>query len=133
MYMDGIFDMFDLIKNAFKKKPEAPAPKVKRGKKVEKTNKELATERGEPYVDVVKVEFDSDSPRLGSFEIDWNQHFVEMLVKHGYVGKSPEQIVDQWFTDLCRNVVLETYEQEQADPSARVIKKDLGNGRTEIG
>jgi len=28
---------------------------------------------------------------------------------------------------------LETYEQEQADPAARVTKKDLGNGRTEIG
>ena len=121
--------MFDAIKKLFKKEPDS-VPKVK---KVKKTDKELATDRDEPYVNVIKVEFDSDSPRLGSFEIDWNQQFVEMLVKHGYAGKTSEQVVDQWFTDLCRNVVLETYEQEQADPAVRVTKKNLGDGLNEIG
>jgi len=114
--------MFDAIKKLFKKKPA-----------VKLSAKEQATVDGLPYVTVIKVDIDVNTPRLGSFEIDWNSYFVDMLRKHGYVGKTDEQIVDQWFTDLCRNVVLETYEQEQADPAARVTKKDLGNGRTEIG
>lgn len=119
---------------ARKKKPKVAPPAVKiKARKAKLTEKELATQSGKPYVNIVKVEFDSDSPRLGSFEIDWNEHFVKMLMQHGYVSQSPEQVVDLWFTDLCRNVVLETYEQEQADPAARVSKKDIGGGRSEIG
>ena len=42
-------------------------------------------------------------------------------------------IVDRWFQEICRNVVLETYEQEQADPDLRrVSRRNLGDGRTEI-
>ena len=68
--------------------------------------------------------------------LDWNDKFIANLVRAGY-QKQPNEpenvIVDRWFQDVCRNVVLETYEQEQADPDKRYSnRKDLGNGRTEI-
>jgi hypothetical protein len=95
------------------------------------TEKELATEAKEPYVSIVRVELDPAQPGNGSFELDWNEYFVNKLVRNGYSGKSDEQIVDQWFQDVCRHVVLETYEQYDAN-TVRVTKRDLGNGRSEI-
>lgn len=96
------------------------------------TEKELATQAQEPYVSIVSVEVDSAQPGNGSFELDWNEHFVTKLIRHGYTGKSDEQIVDQWFQDVCRHVVMETYEQYEANNTARVSRRDLGDGRQEI-
>jgi hypothetical protein len=45
-------------------------------------------------------------------------------------------IVDRWFQTVCRNIALEIYEQNQADPDNRDVRvirsRDLGNGRTEV-
>jgi len=122
----GLFDRF-------KKKP-VPAPKVE-PKAKKKTAKEIATENKEPYVDIVSVELDPENIGQGSFEIDWNDYFVAKLVRSGYKGKDDEQIVDQWFQDVCRHVVLETYEQYDANNPRTVNtvqKKDIGGGRTEV-
>ena len=111
-------------------------------KKVEfavKTPKELATERGEPWVSVLSVELDPDNIGNGAFELDWNDKFVTNLVRAGYQSRPGEEdsaIVDRWFQDVCRNVVMENFEQWEAnqpyDARPRVIdKKDLGDGRTE--
>ena len=135
--------------NIFKKKPEtAPEPaqkvteevkesKPKRSKspKPKKTPKELATGRGEPWVHIVSVELDPENVGQGAFELDWNEFFVAKLVRAGYKGRDDQQIVDQWFQDVCRNVVLETYEQMEANnprPPSGVQRKDLGGGRTEV-
>lgn len=113
-----------------------PRPKRPRTPKPTLSAKELATERGEPYVNVITVELDPDNIGAGAFELDWNDKFLANLVRAGY-QKQPNEpehvIVDRWFQDVCRNVVLETYEQEQADPDLRrVSRKNLGDGRTEI-
>jgi hypothetical protein len=45
------------------------------------------------------------------------------------------EIVDRWFQNVCRNVVMETWEQEQAmnpTPQRHIQKRDLGDGRTEV-
>lgn len=97
-----------------------------------KSEKDIATENKEPYVNIVSVEIDPSNPGQGAFELDWNEFFVAKLVRAGYEGKDDEQIVDQWFQDVCRNVVLETYEQYAANNPNRVNKRDLGNGRVEI-
>ena len=116
--------------------PPDTKPKRQRPPKPTKSAKDLATERGEPYVNVVTVELDPDNIGAGAFELDWNDKFLANLVRAGY-QKQPNEpehvIVDRWFQDVCRNVVLETYEQEQADPDVRrVSRKNLGGGRTEI-
>jgi len=100
-----------------------------------KTPKELATERGEPWVTVVSMDLDPENVGNGAIELDWNEFFIAKLIRAGYKGKDDAQIVDQWFTDLCRNVVLETYEQFEANnprPVTGVQKKNLGDGRTEV-
>lgn len=116
------------------KKPRKPRVKKEKPVAVEKTAKQIATEKMEPWVDVVTVELDPKNIGQGSFEIDWNEYFVAKLIKVGYKGENDEQIIDQWFQDVCRNVVLETYEQEAADPEKRshINRRDLGNGRTEV-
>ena len=139
--------MKDLIKNLFKKKeveeitkesPQRPTNTVKKERqpKRTKTAKEIADELGEPYISVLSVELDPDNIGSGAFELDWNDKFLANLVRAGY-QKQPNEpehvIVDRWFQEVCRNVVLETYEQEQADPDLRrVSKRNLGDGRTEI-
>lgn len=104
-----------------KKKAEADNPKAR------------ATAAGEPWVNVLGIEVDPENPGAGAFELDWNDVFVARLIKSGYQGKTDQDIVDNWFQDVCRHVVMETYQQEQADPSNRASnRKDLGNGRTEV-
>jgi hypothetical protein len=128
----GIFDRF--LK---KKKPEAPKAEPK-PKKVEKTEKEIATEKGEPYVNILSMEVDPENIQNGSFELDWNDKFVANLVRAGYQMDPKDtdaDVVDRWFTAVCRNVVLETYEQYEAmNPERdRVVKtRDIGDGRSEV-
>ena len=126
---------FDQIKKRFTKKQtkEAVSP---RAAKVEKSAKDLATERGEPYVAMLSMEVDPENLHQGSFELDWNEKFVANLVRAGYQMRADDtdnDIVDRWFQAVCRNVVLETWEQEQAMNPNRVVKtRDIGDGRSEV-
>lgn len=114
---------------------ENPSEKPRRRKeKITKSEKDLATERNEPYIKILNIDLDETNIGNGSFELDWNDKFVANLVRAGYSGKTDQQIVDQWFQEICRNIVLESYEQEQADPEQRIqsSKKRLDDGRTEF-
>lgn len=83
------------------------------------------------------MELDPANMDQGAFELDWNEKFVANLVRAGY-QMSPKDtdadIVDRWFTAVCRNVVLETYEQYEAmNTQNRVVKsRDIGDGRSEV-
>ena len=124
--------LFDKI---FKKKKTEVKAKPK---KVEKTEKEIATEKDEPWVSILSVDVDYQNLNSGSFELDWNDKFVANLVRAGYMMKPDDtdsEIVDRWFQNICRNIVLETYEQEQAmNPERdRLIKtRNIGDGRSEV-
>ena len=126
---------FDKIKKRFVKKPAKEGAQP-RAPKVEKSAKDLATERGEPYVAMLGMEVDPNNLHQGSFELDWNEKFVANLVRAGYQMKPDDtdnDIVDRWFQAVCRNVVLETWEQEQAMNPNRVVKsRDIGDGRSEV-
>lgn len=134
--------MFDKIKNWFSPPPPpAPEPEVKKApKKKELTAKEKATAAGEPYVAILSVDLDPNDINNGAFELDWNDKFVVNLVKQGYKIRPDDtdsQIVDRWFQTVCRNIALEVYEQEQADPEKRddvriIQQRDLGGGYTEV-
>jgi hypothetical protein len=107
-----------------------PTPKPRAPKK---TEKELATERGDPYVAILSMEVDPENLHQGAFELDWNDKFVSNLVRAGYQGKTDSDIVDLWFQNVCRHVVMETWEQEQAmNPQRFTRERDIGNGRKEI-
>jgi hypothetical protein len=126
--------------NWFKKKPKK-APEVKEPPKPKapvKTEKELATEAGEPWVAILKMDIDPNNLHQGAFELDWNEIFVARLVKAGYMMKQTDadaDIVDRWFQNVCRHVVMETWEQEQAiikGVGQYVNTRDIGGGRTEV-
>jgi hypothetical protein len=130
----GFFDRF-------KKKPE-PAPKeekvIRVPKAPEKTAKQLATENNEPYVAILNMDIDPNNLHQGAFELDWNEIFIARLVKAGYMMKPTDadsDIVDRWFQNVCRHVVMETWEQDQAmrnSAGGYVHARDIGDGRTEI-
>jgi len=138
--------MFDKLKGWFGKDANVnprrsnwpPPPPPKAPKAPEKTAKQLATEKGEPYVAVLSMDVDPNNLHQGAFELDWNEIFVARLVKAGYMMKPTDtdgEIVDRWFQNVCRHVVMETWEQEQAikNSGMYVQKRDLGDGRSEIG
>jgi len=125
----GLFDRFK------KKKPQAKVVDLPKPKK--KTEKELADERGEPYVNIVSMEIDPNNLHQGAFELDWNDKFVSNLVRAGYQMKGDDtdaDIVDRWFQNVCRHVVMETWEQEEAMRNSGIYVRttDLGNGRKEV-
>jgi hypothetical protein len=133
----GLFDIFRK-----KSKPETAtkpaAPKVRVLKQEPKSEKEIATAAGEPFVAILKMDIDPNNLHQGSFELDWNEIFVSRLVKAGYMIKATDQdvdIVDRWFQTVCRHVVMETWEQEQAiikGAGQYVNTRDIGDGRTEV-
>lgn len=148
--------MFDKIKNFFKRtelrEPDPSGPAPKRVKKTKPTKaeqasaKERATAAGEPYIAITRVDVDPKNINSGSFELDWNSKFAANLARAGYQakpGESEDVIVDRWFQTVCRNIALEVYEQNAADPDFReadalreelrhIRSRDLGNGRSEV-
>ena len=79
-----------IFKNLFSKKEPVVAPNSK--------------ESNDPWVNVINTNFDGENPKQGFMELEWNKAFIEFLRKHGYTGDSDEDLVDKWFTDLCKNI-----------------------------
>ena len=101
----------------------------------EKTEKEIATENNEPWVDIINVDLDENDIGVGAFELDWNDLFIIDLRRAGYQGEKDEDVVDMWLRHICRNIVTETFEKEQAmnaDIFRYIQRENLGNGRTEV-
>ena len=121
-----------------KKKPAVKSAEPREKKAPVKTAKEIATEKGEAYINIVNMDVDPANISAGAFELDWNDKFIADLVRHGYMmdpKDTDSDIVDRWFTAVCRNVVLETWEQEQAmmPERDRVIKsRNIGDGLSEV-
>jgi hypothetical protein len=66
--------------------------------------KRRATLRDEPWVAIINSGFDPEQGIDGVFfEFDWNAKWIDFLKLNGYVGHTAEQIVDDWFTDVCRS------------------------------
>jgi hypothetical protein len=125
----------------FKKKPEAKVEEPKAtAKPKKKSEKDIATEKGEPYVAILSVELDPENIGNGAFELDWNDKFIANLVRAGYQLKKDDKdadMVDRWFADVCKNVVAENFEQWEANQPydsrpRNVDRRDIGDGRTEV-
>ncbi|WP_353479918.1 hypothetical protein [Haliscomenobacter sp.] len=130
----GLFDKFSKQKKA----AEAPvAPSPPKPKAPVKSAKQLATDANEPYVNILSLDVDLDNLHQGAFELDWNEIFVARLVKAGYMIKKDDtdaEIVDRWFQNVCRHVVMETWEQEEAINKSGVWVRStsIGDGRSEV-
>lgn len=96
--------------------------------------KDLATEKGEPWVAVLDVHTDEKNMSHGFFELDWNELFIEKLRREGYGsdGDVVEEIVDRWFRQVCYNVGVDVG-INMADRGAGYINvKPLANNKSEI-
>jgi len=120
-------------------KPRKPRKPKEKKVEIQLTAKEKATQAGEPYIAILKIDVDPNDINSGAFELDWNDKFILNLIRAGYKMNDKDtdaDIVDRWWVSVCRNTVLELYEQQWADPSNRDIRpiqsRDIGNGRTEI-
>ena len=97
---------------------EKAAEDAKEAERIAKlTPKERATERKEPWVDVLETHVNKDNIRNGFFELDWNEYFIKELIQAGYGFEDDphEEIVDRWFRDLAANMLA----SEGLDPSSR--------------
>jgi len=139
MILDGAFEMWDWLTK--KKTPPVKEEKekvIRVPRAPEKTAKQIATENNEPYVAILNMDIDPNNLHQGAFELDWNEIFIARLVKAGYMMKPTDadsDIVDRWFQNVCRHVVMETWEQDQAmrnSANGYVHTRDIGDGRTEI-
>ena len=122
--------MLEALKGLFKKKPIAQVATEQA-----RSAKQIATDKGEAYFAVLSMELDPNDINNGSFEFDWNDKMIADLVRHGYQmdpRDTDADIVDRWFTAVCRNVVLETAEQYEAMNTRVVKSRDVGDGRSEV-
>lgn len=115
-----------------KKQEEQKSEKKPRAKK--KSAKDIATEKGEPYIEVITLDIDANNPSQGAFELEWNELFVKELRGAGYQGATDEDVVDVWFQTVCRNVAMAEWEDydNQVGPSKFVQKNPIGDGRSEV-
>lgn len=123
--------------NETEKKAEEAAKKAEEATQAEAlakmTPKERATARKEPWVAVLDTHVNKENIRNGFFELDWNEYFVLQLKSSGYKGSSDEEIVDAWFSELCRNVGRESGVDMDKRGSGYVNKALRDDGKTEIG
>ena len=109
--------MFDI----FKKKKPTPRKKL--------TAKEQADKDGKPYVEVLSTNIDPERPTEGYFELDWNDKFITQLVRAGYKGDKQEDIIDSWFTDLCRQMLIIENEKDNFIVDVDKIPQRDGEGK----
>lgn len=97
--------------------------------------KTLATAKKEPWVGIVDNGFNPEDGVNGLyFELDWNEQWVDHLRKNGYHGFNDEQIVEQWFSDVCRSQADDNAPIDDAPVpfnSGRVINRRRDGGSTE--
>ena len=126
-------ELTSIIEKIEKEKQQIEEEKAKLAE-VKKTPKELATEQGQPWVDVLEVKVNPDNPRAGFFELDWNDLFVSQLIEEGYgtTADKPEEIVDRWF----RTLAYQMYADEGIDPSRGyagfINVTPISNNRSEV-
>ena len=73
-------------------------------------DKAVAGLKKEPWVEVKHMQVNPEDVKQGYMELDWNEQFVSLLQEKGYVGKSDEDVVNKWFNDICRTVLLQEME-----------------------
>jgi|TARA_B100001094_G_scaffold167378_1_gene161954 hypothetical protein len=125
-------DIMKKVKDVFvKKTEEKTTPSSDPKLEALKLEKEKATKDGKPWVAVLNTHINKDNIKNGFFELDWNNEFIEQLVDAGYKGESNEQIVDQWFKTIAKQV-LEDSGQDPDRGAGYINTKNLSDDKSEI-
>lgn len=97
-------------------------------------DKKVAELKEQPYVNVLKLDVNPENAKAGYMELDWNDHFVKFLHENGYEGKSDEDIVNKWFNDVCRTVLIQEMQDQDyglQEGETDVIRSDGESGEDE--
>lgn len=71
--------------------------------------KQIAGLLNEPWVSIIDEGLDlTAGPNGFYFVFDWNEQWIDMLRQHGYEGENDELLMEKWFTDVCRNEVVQS-------------------------
>lgn len=70
--------------------------------------KEMATAKDESWVTIKNIS-PGENPGEGHMELDWNDKFVEELIAAGYEGNDESDTVNNWLSELCKNIAMEKY------------------------
>lgn len=97
-------------------------------------DKRLATLKKESWVSVIDLNVREET---GNFELDWNDTFVAELKEVGFNGITDEDVVNSWFSRICRDIALSEYggvgdfdeKLAKADGDRKADEADAGNGR----
>lgn len=99
-------------------------------------DKKIADIKEEPYVNVLTLDVNPENAQAGFMELDWNDHFVKFLHKNGYTGESDEAVVNKWFNDVCRTVLVQEIAdqdyglQEQGETDVVTVSRTSGQDKT---
>jgi hypothetical protein len=110
---------------------------LKHGKITEREfRKQQATINDESFVEVVSADLrPSGAGTSFSFELDWNDKFVQELVAAGWGGFADEDVVNTWFEETCRGLFVQDLMEEGDDvpvTSANRTRRDpLSDDRAE--
>ncbi len=107
-----------------------PTPEDVRRAALDK-EKDIATKNKEPWVAVLDTQVNPDNIRNGFFELDWNNEFIEQLLDAGYQGESNEEIVDQWFQTLIRQMLGEEG-QDPTTAAGYINVVPIDKGKSEV-
>lgn len=94
--------------------------------------KAKATANKEPYIAVLQTHVNPDNVRNGFFELDWNEYFVLQLKQSGYQGTTEEDIVNQWFQELCKGIADEDGISMDQRPMGYINVKPIAGGKSEV-
>ena len=127
-------DMLDKLLGKKKPKETKKLTAEEERRAVLAKEKEEATKNKQPWVGVLDTKVNPENIRNGFFELDWNDKFIEDLMTAGYTGEKDEEVINKWFNDLCRNIMLEDMDEDVVDALKENIKenkKELGDGKVE--
>lgn len=95
--------------------------------------KTIATAKEEPWVTVIDagIDYNQDGSQM-NFELDWNKFFIDDLRKHGWTGLTDSDVVDQWFTHVCMDMMdpFGDYVEEET-PTSMTRKTNSDGNKTE--
>lgn len=84
--------------------------------KIEKNEyeKQRANILKEPWIGIIDNGFNPDEGLNGVyFEFDWNDYWIDFLKMNGYTGYTDDQLVEQWFSDVCKTQIVNNMSDEE--------------------
>jgi hypothetical protein len=130
--LKGIFNFWDSLRLKFKSNKEAKKYAGNDKPLTPDAAKAKATANKEPYIAVLQTHVNPDNVRNGFFELDWNEFFVLQLTNAGYQGTSEEDIVNQWFQELCKGIADEEDISMDNRPMGYINVKPIAGGKAEV-